>query len=117
MKIVCDFCKTEYNLEHRPNTAVKCAVCGHVWTPRVPFRQNATMKLIASVCALIAACIFSLIVVLNISSKGASNKPLIPKIDEKNIHLVEDETGNKRIFVSGELWNCILCPTPKRIVS
>ena len=105
MKTVCDFCKTEYTLDKIPNTPLKCVVCGHVWTPRVPFRQNATMKLIAAICALIAACVFSLVVVLNISSKSTNNKPLITKIDEKNIHLVEDEGGNKRIFVSGDITN------------
>ncbi|MBO7042811.1 MAG: hypothetical protein J6W08_03005 [Alphaproteobacteria bacterium] len=105
MKAVCDFCKTEYTLDRIPNTPVKCAVCGHVWTPRVPFRHNATMKLIASICAFIAACIFSLAVVFNFSSKNNNNKPLITKIDEKNIHLVEDESGNKRIFVSGDITN------------
>ena len=105
MKTVCDFCKTEYTLDRIPNTPVKCAVCGHVWTPRVPFRQNATMKLIAAICALIAACIFSLVVVFNFSSKNTGNKPLVTKIDDKNIHLIEDETGNKRIFVSGDITN------------
>ena len=104
MKIVCDFCKTEYTLDKHPTTPVKCAVCGHVWTPRVPFRHNATIKLIAAICALIAACIFSVVVVFNVSS-GASKKPLITKIDEKNIHTVVDESGNKRIFVSGDITN------------
>ena len=104
MKITCDFCKTEYTLEKLPNTAVKCAVCGHVWTPRVPFRQNATMKLIAAIWAFIAACIFCVVVILNLSN-GSNNGPLITKIDEKNIHTVTDENGNKRIFVSGDITN------------
>ena len=104
MKITCDFCKTEYTLEKVPNSPVKCAVCGHVWTPKVPFRQNATMKLIAAICALIAACIFCVVVVFNISS-GSKNKPLITTIDEKNIHIVTDESGSKRIFVSGDITN------------
>ena len=104
MKIICDFCKTEYNLDKRPTTPVKCAVCGRVWTPRVPFRQNATMKLIAAICALIAACIFSIVVIFNVSF-GAYKKPLITKIDEKNIHTIVDENGNNRIFVSGDITN------------
>ena len=104
MKITCDFCKTEYTLEKTPNTAVKCAVCGHVWTPRVPFRHNATIKLIAAICAFIAACIFCVAVVLNLPN-GSDNKPLITTIDEKNIHTVMDENGNKRIFVSGDITN------------
>ena len=104
MKITCDFCKTEYTLEKTPNTAVKCAVCGHVWTPRVPFRHNATIKLIAAICAFIAACIFCVAVVLDLSN-GSKDGPLITKIDEKNIHTVMDENGNKRIFVSGDITN------------
>lgn len=104
MKITCDFCKTEYTLDKKPNTPVKCAVCGHVWTPRVPFRQNATMKLIAAICALIAACIFCTVVFLNFS-KAPMNQPLITKIDEKNIHTITDENGNKKIFVSGDITN------------
>lgn len=104
MKITCDFCKTEYALDKIPNTSVRCAVCGHVWTPRMPFRQNATIKLIVAICAFIAACIFCLVVVLNFSN-GSKNRPLITKIDEKNIHIVTDENGAKRIFVSGDITN------------
>lgn len=104
MKIVCDFCKTEYNLERAPNTPVKCAVCGHVWTPRVPISQKTMIKFIAAVCAFIAACIFSFVVLVNFSS-GNKKQPLVTKIDEKNIHTVLDENGNKRIFVSGDITN------------
>ena len=104
MKIICDFCKTEYTLDKIPNTPVRCAVCGRVWTPHIPFRQNATMKLIAAICAFIAACVFCLVVVLNISN-GPKNKPLVTKINEKNIHIVTDENGNNRIFVSGDITN------------
>ena len=104
MKIVCDFCKTEYVLDHAPNTPVKCAVCGHVWTPHVPFRQKTFMKFIAALCAFVAACIFSFVVVVGFS--GSSKKqPLVTKIDEKNIHTVLDENGNNRIFVSGDITN------------
>lgn len=104
MKITCDFCKTEYTLDKIPTTPVRCAVCGHVWTPRVPFRQNATIKLIAAICAFIAACVFSVVVILNFSNKS-NNKPLITTIDEKNIHIVTDDKGDKRIFVSGDITN------------
>ena len=104
MKTVCDFCKTEYTLEHAPNTPVKCAVCGHVWTPRVPISQKTMIKFIAAICAFIAACIFSFVVIVNFS--GNSKKyPLVTKIDEKNIHTVLDDKGVKRIFVSGDITN------------
>ena len=104
MKITCDFCNTEYTLDKMPNTPVRCAVCGHVWSPRIPFRQRATMKLIAAICAFIAACIFCAVVVLNFSNPS-NTKPLITTIDEKNIHIVTDENGAKRIFVSGDITN------------
>jgi len=104
MKTVCDFCKTEYVLENVPTTPVKCAVCGHVWTPRVPFRQKTMIKFVAALCAFIAACIFSFVVIVNFSG-AKKNQPLVTKIDEKNIHTVVDENGNKRIFVSGDITN------------
>lgn len=104
MKITCDFCKTEYTLAKIPNTSVKCAVCGHVWTPRVPFRHNATMKLVAAICALIAASVFSFVAVTNLSGRK-SNRALVTKLDTKSIHVVNDDNGNKRIFVSGDITN------------
>lgn len=105
MKITCDFCKTEYNVEHTVGTPVKCAVCGHVWTPRVPFRQKTMIKFIAALCAFIAACIFCFVVVMNFYGGNGNKKALVTKIDDKNIHLVADENGNNRIFVSGDITN------------
>ena len=104
MKTVCDFCKTEYNLERAPNTPVKCAVCGHVWTPRKQFSQKTMIKFIAATCAFIAACIFSFVVIVNFSGNSKKH-PLVTKIDEKNIHTILDEKGDKRIFVSGDITN------------
>ena len=103
MKITCDFCKTEYTLGTRPTTPVKCAVCGHIWTPRVPFHSKPTLKLLVAIGAFVAACIFSFVAIIGKSSSG--DKSLITKLDEKNIHLVDDENGNKRIFVSGNITN------------
>ena len=104
MKTVCDFCKTEYNLEKRPTGPVRCAICGHVWTPRVPFSQKTLIRFIAAICAFIAACIFSFVVLLNFSG-NTKQQPLVTTIDEKNIHTVTDSDGNKRIFVSGDITN------------
>ena len=104
MKTVCEFCKTEYNLERAPNTAVKCAVCGHVWVPHRRGLSKSMMKFIAALCAFIAAAIISLIVMVNFSGVK-KNQPLITKIDNKNIHMVMDENGNNRIFVSGDITN------------
>lgn len=103
MKIVCDFCKTEYSLDKFPNAPVKCAVCGHVWSPRRPFRQNTVLKFIAAICALAAACVFSFAVL--VSFKKETKKPLVVSIDQKNVHLVVDDKGDNRIFVSGHITN------------
>ena len=105
MKITCAFCKTEYTLNTKPNTPVKCAVCGHVWTPRFPFRPRTTLKLVVAICAFIAACLFSFVAIISSSGSLSDNKALVVTLDEKNIHLVTDENNNKKIFVSGDITN------------
>ena len=105
MKTVCGFCKTEYSLDKFPGTPVKCAVCGHTWVPHRPFYQNTIMKFVAAVCAFIAACIFSFVVIVRFQNERAHNKPLVASIDEKSVHVVVDENGNNRIFVSGTIKN------------
>jgi len=105
MKIVCDFCKTEYTLDRAPSTPVKCAVCGHTWVPRRKFRQNTTIKFIAALCAFIAACIFSFAVIVSFYNNNHKQKPLVANIDQKNVHIVVDDNGNNRIFVSGDITN------------
>lgn len=105
MKAICDFCKTEYNLDKNPNGALKCAVCGHVWTPRRSLRQHSTLKFIAAICAFIAACIFSFVVIVGFQKDKSQQQPLIANIDEQNVRIVVDENGNNRVFVSGNLTN------------
>lgn len=105
MKIVCDFCKTEYSLDRAPSGPVKCAVCGHTWVPRRKFRQNTTIKFIAALCAFVAACIFSFAVIVSFYNKNQKQKPLVANIDQKNVHIVIDDNGNNRIFVSGDITN------------
>ena len=105
MKTVCDFCKTEYNIDKTSNGPVKCAVCGHVWVPRRPISQNPLIKLIAAICAFIAACVFAFAVIISFQNKKNGQRPLIANIDQKNVHIVADENGNNRIFVSGDITN------------
>lgn len=105
MKIVCDFCKTEYNLDRAPSAPVKCAVCGHTWMPRRPLRQNTTIKFIAALCAFISACVFSVAVILSYRGDSKTVKPLVANIDEKTVHIIVDENGNNKIFVSGNITN------------
>lgn len=106
MKIVCDFCKTEYTLAKLPSVPVKCAVCGHVWAPRKSFSsKGAWLKLFVVIGALIAACVFSFVAVVKFQDNSGKNRPLVARIDEKNIHIVRDENGANRIFVSGDITN------------
>lgn len=105
MKIVCNFCKTEYSLDRAPNASVKCAVCGHTWTPRRSFHQNTTIKFFAALCAFIAACVFSIAAILNFHNNSKPVQPLVASIDQKSVHVIVDENGNNKIFVSGDITN------------
>ncbi len=105
MKTVCDFCKTEYTLDRCPNTVVKCAVCGHTWVVRRPIYQRAVIKFLVALCAFVAACVFSFVVIINSQTHSMKNRPLVASIDDKNIHVVNDENGIPRIFVSGNITN------------
>ncbi len=105
MKTTCDFCKTEYSLDKFPNTSVRCAVCGHIWMPRRSLRQNSALKFIAALTAFAAACVFSFVVIVGFQKDKSHQKPLIATINEKDVHIVVDENGNNRIFVSGNITN------------
>lgn len=105
MKIVCDFCKTSYTLNRAPNGPVKCAVCGHTWTPYRPLIGRTFIKFIAALCALISVCIFAFVVVMVVNNRAERRKPLIASIDEKNVRVVQDENGINRIFVAGNIKN------------
>ena len=74
MKIKCDFCKTEYAIDHAPNGAVKCAICGHTWNVTVPARKNSWLMLFASVCALLSAAIFTFVVIAQYQIKKANQE-------------------------------------------
>lgn len=104
MKITCDFCKTEYNLDKIPGTPVKCAVCGHTWLPHRPFYQNTTMKFIAALCAFVVVCVFCFVVIVNFHNKPKTNG-LIAKINKESVHVITDKNNEKRLFVSGDITN------------
>ena len=106
MKINCDFCKTEYTLNKIPNTPVKCAICGHVWVPYKKFVGNSVwLKFVVILCALIAAGIFSFVAIVKFQNSSVKNRPLVASIDQQNVHLIKDDKGNDRIFVSGNITN------------
>ncbi|MCQ2574671.1 MAG: zinc-ribbon domain-containing protein [Alphaproteobacteria bacterium] len=104
MKIVCDFCKTEYSLDRIPSTSVKCAVCGHTWVPRRPLKQNLVLKFLAALCALIAACVFAVVVIVNYQSHIEKKKPIIARIDKNGVNVIVEE-GVEYISVSGAVIN------------
>ena len=101
MKVVCDFCKTEYDMPVVPNSALRCVVCGNVWTPKNTTHNKSAIKFFAALTAFVAACVFAFVVLFNNGDK----KGLVTQIDEKNVHLVTDKNGNNRIFVSGDITN------------
>lgn len=106
MKLVCDFCKTEYTLTKLPATSVRCAICGHVWSPHSSFSLNRVwLKFLVVICALIAACIFSFVAIVKFHNSSEKNKPLVARIDEQNIRIVTDKDGKKNIFISGDITN------------
>lgn len=103
MKIKCDFCKTEYAIDHAPNGAVKCAICGHTWNVAVPARKNSWLMLFASVCALLSAAIFTFVVIAQHQIKKANQGPLVASIS--SIDTTTDDNGETRLVVNGTIQN------------
>lgn len=103
MKIKCDFCKTEYNLDKAPTAPVRCALCGHTWTVAAPTSKNSWLMFFASLCALLSAIVFTVVVVVTHQAKKEKQKPLVA-----NVHAVEsitDENGVAHLSVRGSIVN------------
>jgi len=105
MKITCAICKTEYSLDRFPMAPVKCAVCGHVWVAHRQINKGMILRFFAAICALIAAAIFSFVVVVNHQAKIEKSKPLLAKINKDSIRIINGEDGINNIFVSGTVTN------------
>lgn len=103
MKITCDFCKTEYSVPSRPATAVKCAICGHVWAVAAPARRDVFLKFFAALCALFAAIVFAAVVMITHDKKVEKNKPLVATIT--GYESVVDDAGTPHLVVSGRITN------------
>ena len=103
MKIKCDFCKTEYNLEKQPNTPVKCAVCGHEWIVATQPRKNAWLMFFAALCALLSAIIFTVAVITHHQAKNANRGPLVANV--LSVETTTDEKGLLHVVVNGEIKN------------
>ena len=96
MKIKCDICKTEYILTENPTGPVRCAVCSHVWTPPRANRRGGLMVFVASLCALLAATVFAVAVIVTSRRDDPNKRPLvatitdvstIPDVDAPQIHV------------------------------
>lgn len=103
MKVKCDFCKTEYNLDKAPASQVKCALCGNTWSPALPPRKNTWLMFFASLCALLSAIIFTVAVITQHQAKTASRGPLIVNVE--NIETITDQDGKSHIVINGEVTN------------
>lgn len=103
MKIKCDFCKTEYNLDKAPSGSVKCAVCGNVWTVQKNNKKNSFLIFFAALCALLAAMVFAVVVFVNYQVTKIKNNPLVASITE--VTTITDEDGVQKISVSGTVKN------------
>ena len=104
MKIVCDFCKTEYTIEQLPTAHVQCAVCGRTWTATMPRRKNSLLLIIASLCALLSAAVFTIAVVTRHNAAAQiKNNPLVAKVS--GINTVVDAFGVPHFVVSGTIVN------------
>lgn len=103
MKIVCDFCKTEYSVDGVPMSPVKCAVCGHTWTVQRPPRRNAFLVFVAATCALLAAIVFTVVVITRHQITNVQSRPLVATVSD--VRTVVDAMGVAHFVVSGAVFN------------
>ncbi len=82
MKIKCDICKTEYNLTSGMSGDVRCAVCGHAWTVKNKTHRSGLMVFFASLCALLAATIFAVAVIITSRRDNPGARPLVAVIND-----------------------------------
>ncbi len=102
MKIKCDVCKTEYSMDNAPNGRVRCTVCGNVWAVPRANRRSGLMVFIASICALLAATIFAVVVIVTSRHDDPNKRPLIATITSiENIN----QDGKDALVVNGTITN------------
>ncbi len=104
MKIVCDFCKTEYALDNFPSSPVRCAVCGNTWIVQRTHRKNAWMLFLAALCALLSALIFSFVLVSrHQAAQHTAANPLVASVS--SVESVTDDAGTPHFVVHGTVTN------------
>lgn len=102
MKIKCDVCKTEYNLPTKTSGDVRCAICGHTWTVKTKTNRSGLMVFFASLCALLAAMVFAVAVIITSRRDDSNNKPLVAVVDD--IQTVTTN-GVQQMVVRGTVTN------------
>ncbi len=103
MKIKCDVCKTEYSLPNVSSGMVRCAVCGNVWHCNKPSNKSALMVFFASLCALLAATVFAVAVIVTSRHDNPKKMPLVATLT--NVSTITDDSGANRLVVNGTVTN------------
>lgn len=102
MKIKCEVCKTEYNLPAKTSGDVRCAVCGYTWTVKMKKNRSGLMVFFASLCALLAATVFAVAVIITSRHDNPDKRPLVAVIDD--IQTVTTN-GVSQMVVKGTVTN------------
>lgn len=102
MKIQCEVCKTEYSMPNAPSGRVRCAVCGNVWNVSKKNRRSGLMVFFASLCALLAATVFAVAVIVSSRRDDPAKRPLVATIT--NV-ATETDGDAPRIIVDGTVTN------------
>lgn len=103
MKVKCDVCKTEYSLPSAPTGPVRCAVCGNVWNCAPQSRRGMLLMFFAAVCALLAATVFAVAVIVTSRGDNPNKKPLVAVIERVDTITADD--GATKIVVNGMVTN------------
>lgn len=102
MKIKCEVCKTEYSMPNVPSGRVRCAVCGNVWNVSKHSRRSGLMVFFASLCALLAATVFAVAVIVSSRRDDPAKRPLIATITKV---VTENNGDTPRMVVDGTVTN------------
>ncbi|MCR4917789.1 MAG: FxLYD domain-containing protein [Alphaproteobacteria bacterium] len=103
MKIKCDVCKTEYSVSNMSAGQVRCAVCGNVWRVSKPKDKRSLLVFVASLCALLAATVFAVAVIVTTRRADPAKMPLVAQVS--NYSTVVDEGGANHLVVNGTVTN------------
>ena len=103
MKVKCEVCKTEYSVPNAPNGNVRCTVCGNIWRVCPKNRRSGLLVFFASLCALLAATIFAVAVIVTSRRDNPEKRPLVADITD--VSTITESDGTERIVVRGTVTN------------